>query len=103
MSREIGELASVKIVEGGEKKKNRQGKGWEEYLHLGVRKRKKSNYTSQRSWGVNHRTQLRLTLSRNGHLDRMLAYREKRGKPAHKTMTKQLRPGARLQDGLVRS
>lgn len=48
---EIGELASVKIVEGGEKKKNnRQGKGWEEYLHLGVRKRKKSNYTSQRSW-----------------------------------------------------
>lgn len=48
---EIGELASVKIVEGGgKKKKNRQGKSWEEYLHLGVRKRKKSNYTSQRSW-----------------------------------------------------
>ena len=49
---EIGELASVKrkLWRVGEKKKNRQGKSWEEYLHLGVRKRKKSNYTSQRSW-----------------------------------------------------
>ena len=50
---EIGELASVKRklwLVGEKKKKNRQGMSWEEYLHLGVRKRKKSNCTSQRSW-----------------------------------------------------
>ena len=49
---EIGELASVKrklwMVE--KKKKKKQGMSGEEYLHLGVRKRKKSNCTSQRSW-----------------------------------------------------
>ena len=47
---EIGELASVKRKLWMVEKKKKQGMSWEEYLHLGVRKRKKSNCTSQRSW-----------------------------------------------------